>query len=158
MQKLNFTDKHSNEHSGIEIASFSDSNLHLSEVEFAFVISPRTTVGVDIKIFVAIMTAVRGLVKKLEFKCEIVGIVLFPIIMEDRLRRPDFITRKRDGSYFVGKGISYDDWNCANPKKKLKLASENCIKSINEIPEKYLSISSKEKIISMIMSVEKIGS
>jgi hypothetical protein len=120
--------------------------------KFNFTLSGIVDAGVEYKVFVQLCASVQKIVQEQDFKCDLAGIVVFPIILgPNGFKRDDFVTHKRkESAYFVGKNIDYDTWTRAKRPKRIKLAVENLKSSVQAIPDKHLSIEKKMQIMGMI--------
>jgi hypothetical protein len=123
--------------------------------KFNFTLSGIVDAGLDYEVFVQLCSAVQKIVQEQDFKCDLTGIVVFPIILgPSGFSRDDFTThKKKESAYFVGKNIDYDTWIRARRPKRIKLAVENIKSSVQAIPDKHLSIEKKMQIMIMIESV-----
>lgn len=120
--------------------------------KFNFTLSGIVDAGLDYKVFVQLCSSLQKIIQKQDFKCDLTGIVVFPIILgSSGFSRDDFITHKRkESAYFVGKNIDYDTWTRARKPKRIKLAVENLKSSVHAIPDKHLSVEKKKQIVDMI--------
>jgi hypothetical protein len=120
--------------------------------KFNFTLAGIVDAGVDYKVFVQLCVLVQKIVQQQDFKCDLTGIVVFPIILgSSGFKRDDFITYKRkESAYFVGRNIDHNTWARARRPKRIKLAVENLKTSVQSIPEKHLSIEKKTQITGMI--------
>ena len=128
--------------------------------KFNFTLSGIVDAGLDYKVFVQLCSSVQRIAQMQDFKCELTGIVIFPIILgSSGYSRDDFITHKRkESAYFVGKNIDCDTWIRARRPKRIKMAVENLKSSVQAIPDKHLSVEMKMQIVGMIdLAAEEVA-
>lgn len=125
--------------------------------KFNFTISGIVTVGIDIAIFVQLAELISSYAERDNFSCELKNIVLFPIISDPEIySREDFTTYKRkDSSFFVGRNIDVEIWRRVRKPRRLALATEMLISSVNVISAKHLSLENKERLMTIVERASK---
>lgn len=128
-------------------------NMAALRRKFNFTVSPTTTVGVDASILIRLGARISELTQKEKFRCELSGVVLFPIILDTGTRaRKNFVTHKRaSNGYFVGRNIDFLKWDDADPRERLKIASETFLQSLLAINDRHLAKTSKDHLRRMIL-------
>ncbi len=132
-------------------------NLKALTRKFNFTVSPTTTSLINIDILVSLADVIGNLIDRKKFQPELSGVVFFPIITEPEIYcQSGFRIHKRaSNGYFVGKNIPFDVWKKARFARRLVLASENFVASIQDIPDRHLSAESKASLIDIVQAAVK---
>lgn len=121
---------------------------------FMFIVRPFTTVGVmSVNLASWLEDEIFSTIKDLEFESPITGIAIFPTIFDGEISDPpaDYLTyKKSEKSVFVGLNIEFSSWASGSKQEKLRLLSDNIKRSIERIPNKYLTNSDREKLMSTV--------
>lgn len=130
-----------------------DSSKHY----FNLAIMPITTDLADVCVLVDLVKAINTQTALDKFTCTLDGIALFPVIANaEILERENYARyRKSENGYRISRNIDFTTWVKARKPKRIALAVANFKDSINEIPDKYLSVENKIKLIEMIEAQAK---
>jgi hypothetical protein len=120
---------------------------------FRFIVRPFTTVGIEsVNLGSWFEDEIFSTIRDLKFESPIAGIAIFPTIFDREISHPpdDYLTyKKNEKSVFVGLNIEFSLWASGSKQEKLRLLSDNIIRSIERIPNRYLVNSDREKLISI---------
>lgn len=126
---------------------------------FGFIVSPTTTVGVDLgKLPLGFRDEVFRIIKNAPFDSPLAGVVLFPKILDPSIAsQPDFITHKRrDNAYFVSVNIPVTVWSEAPRTERVDLLADNLIESIGRIPPRHLTANDRQTLDNAINEARNI--
>jgi hypothetical protein len=121
---------------------------------FRFLVRPFTTVGIEVgKLASWFEDDVFSKINAFEFQSPITGIAIFPAIFDSAIAPPpkDYLKYKRsEKSVFVGVNINFAAWATGSQSERLNLLGENIGRSVEGIPEKYLSSLDRDRLLSVV--------
>lgn len=120
--------------------------------KFNFIFFPICTHEVNIRFVMPLVQSINENLQFLKFNCELDSITVSPIIVDPNIsKQTGFMQhRKNENAYHVGIAIDHALWLSSNKKKRIELIENNFIRSVSVIPEKYLSLESKNLILNII--------
>jgi hypothetical protein len=122
------------------------------DAPFNFLISSITSLEVDERPITKLSQRVREIVRTSGFKCELAGIIVFPMVLDPEVPAVgDKVSWKRKSNiYSVHRHIDIFRWEQAKLKEKKEMLLNCVIDSISSIPTKRLSESSKEALVAIV--------
>lgn len=132
-------------------------NWAVLEKKFSFIISPITTIDANVDVLLALGKAVSAATELASFAPELRIIMLLPSITNPEIMvRENYKKHSRaSNDYQVSRVIDFATWVKARKPKRIALAVANFKDSINEIPDKHLSVENKTKLHEMIEAQAK---
>lgn len=119
---------------------------------FVFRVSPVITSGVDVSVFFMLAQRIIAKIMEKEFRCDLNGVVVFPRILDPKVKKADELSsfRRRDKAFYVGLGIDFGQWVNGSTTEKMGLALHNIVDSVRLIPICNLPQSSRDTLIDII--------
>jgi hypothetical protein len=121
-----------------------------ADAPFRFMVRPFPTVGTSsLHLANWYEDIVFATIQQTNLTSPISGVVIFPKIFDPKIADPpnDHLTyKKRERAVFVGLNINHAAWERASSSEQLDLLGNNLKRSIQRIPEAYLSRSDAETL------------
>jgi hypothetical protein len=121
---------------------------------FRFLVRPFKTAGVEVGALATwFEEEVFSNIKTIDFQWPITGIAIFPTIFDSVIAPApkDYLKYKRnEKSVFVAVNINFALWAAGSQNERLNLLAENIRRSIERIPEKYLSRLDRDRLLSLV--------
>jgi hypothetical protein len=132
-------------------------NVVQDDALFKFTVRFFTTVGIEsLDLARWFEDEIFSAIRELSFESPITGIAIFPTVFDTAIASApkDYLTyRKKEGSVFIGLNINFSSWTSGSREEKLGLLADNIKRSIERVPDKYLSGSDRKKLLDIISQV-----
>jgi hypothetical protein len=134
-------------------------NVVQDDALFKFTVRFFTTVGIEsLDLARWFEDEIFSAIRELSFESPITGIAIFPTIFDSAIASApkDYLTyKKKEGSVFVGLNIDFSSWTSGPREEKLSLLANNIRRSIERVPDKYLSGSDRKKLLDIVSQVHR---
>jgi len=116
---------------------------------FRFIVSPTTTGTIDCSEFVTLGDLADAVLRRQKHCFELDGIVLFPQVTDPLIyAHGDWKVHKRScNAYYVGRNVDFLVWKRARHPRRLAIALDNLVQSVEQIPERVFCAESRTRVV-----------
>jgi len=113
----------------------------------------------DCSVFVALGQSADAMLRRQKYCFELDGIVLFPQITDPSIyAHGDWKVHKRScNAYYVGRNVDFLVWKRARATRRLAIALDNLVQSVEQIPARVFCEESRARVIRALRSAAERG-